>query len=69
MLCRLGDGRIGGSSFEFLGVPKLESAILKSTRNDTLRMVGVGRSPSNIVKSNNFSGLAKAIEANAKILP
>jgi hypothetical protein len=69
MLCRLGDGRIGGSSLELLGVPKFESAVLKSTCNDTLRMVGVGRSPSDIVESDKFSCLAKAIEANAKILP
>lgn len=69
MFCRPGDGRIGSPSLEFLGVPKFESAILKSTRNDTLRMVGVGRSPSNIVKSNNFSCLAKAKESNTKILP
>lgn len=69
MFCRLGDGRIGGPSLEFLGVPKFESAIFKSTRNDTLRVVGIGRSPRNIVKSNNFSCLAKAKEANTKILP
>lgn len=66
MFCRLGDGRIGGPSLEFLCVPKFESAILKSTGNDTLRMVCVGRSPSDIVKSNNFSRLDKAIEANIK---
>lgn len=60
---RLGEEGVGGSRDELLSVVEVEGSALRCAGNDTPRVVGVGRSPSNVVESGSRLEMLGSAEA------